>query len=70
MAIAMNRLGAMSNSGEGGEDPRRDGIIDKETSTKAILGDDVVVDIPLHKGDSLRSRTKQVASGRFGVTTD
>ena len=70
MAIAMNRLGAMSNSGEGGEDPRRDGIIDKETSTKAILGDDVVVDIPLHKGDSLRSRTKQGASGRFGVTTD
>ena len=70
MAIAMNRLGAMSNSGEGGEDPRRDGVITKETSTKAILGDDVVVDIPLHKGDSLRSRTKQVASGRFGVTTD
>ena len=70
MAIAMNRMGAMSNCGEGGEDPRRDGIIDCETSTKAILGDDVVVDIPLHKGDSLRSRTKQVASGRFGVTTD
>ena len=70
MAIAMNRMGAMSNSGEGGEDQRRDGIITKETSTKAILGDDIVVDLPLHKGDSMRSRTKQVASGRFGVTTD
>ncbi|MBR1612101.1 MAG: glutamate synthase large subunit [Succinivibrio sp.] len=70
MAIAMNRMGAMSNCGEGGEDPRRDTIIDRETSTKEILGEDVVVDIPLHKGDSLRSRTKQVASGRFGVTTD
>ena len=69
MAIAMNRLGAMSNSGEGGEDPRRDTVITKETSTKELLGDDVVVDIPLHKGDSLRSRTRQVASGRFGVTT-
>jgi len=70
MAIAMNRMGAMSNCGEGGEDPRRDTVIDRETSTKEILGEDVVVDIPLHKGDSLRSRTKQVASGRFGVTTD
>ena len=70
MAIAMNRMGAMSNCGEGGEDPRRNTVITKETSTKEILGDDVVVDIPLHKGDSLRSRTKQVASGRFGVTTD
>jgi len=70
MAIAMNRLGAMSNSGEGGEDPRRDTVIESDTSTKAILGDDIVVDIPLHKGDSLRSKTRQVASGRFGVTTD
>ncbi|WP_281071102.1 glutamate synthase-related protein [Succinivibrio dextrinosolvens] len=70
MAIAMNRLGAMSNSGEGGEDPRRDTVIESDTTTKAILGDDIVVDIPLHKGDSLRSKTRQVASGRFGVTTD
>lgn len=70
MAIAMNRLGAMSNSGEGGEDPRRDTVIESDSSTKAILGDDIVVDIPLHKGDSLRSKTRQVASGRFGVTTD
>lgn len=69
MAIAMNRLGAMSNSGEGGEDPRRDAVITKDTSTKEILGDDILIDLPLHKGDSLKSRTRQVASGRFGVTT-
>ncbi len=50
IAIAMNRLGARSNSGEGGEDPRRY--------------------LPLPGGDSSRSRTKQVASGRFGVTIE
>ncbi len=49
IAIAMNRLGGRSNSGEGGEDPARY--------------------IPLPNGDSKRSRIKQVASGRFGVTT-
>jgi glutamate synthase (NADPH) large chain len=48
MAIAMNRLGARSNSGEGGEDPAR------------YFAD-------LH-GNDLKSATKQVASGRFGVT--
>ncbi|MCM8798689.1 MAG: glutamate synthase-related protein, partial [Candidatus Omnitrophica bacterium] len=48
IAIALNRLGARSNCGEGGEDPRRF--------------------IPLPNGDSLCSATKQVASGRFGVT--
>ncbi len=70
LAIAMNRMGAMSNSGEGGEDSDRDGIIEKDTTLKAILGDAVVKDIPLKKGDSLRSKVRQVASGRFGVTTD
>ena len=50
IAMAMNRLGARSNSGEGGEDPARYA--------------------PLPNGDSRRSRTKQVASGRFGVTTE
>ncbi len=49
LAIAMNRIGAKSNSGEGGEDPIRYEI--KEN------------------GDSERSATKQVASGRFGVTS-
>ncbi len=49
MAIAMNRLGAMSNSGEGGEDPARYQLVSN--------------------GDSRRSKVKQVASGRFGVTS-
>ena len=50
IAIAMNRIGAKSNSGEGGEDPIRY--------------------ISLPNGDSKRSRIKQLASGRFGVTTE
>ena len=49
MAIAMNRLGGKSNTGEGGEDPAR-----------------FVLDA---NGDSRRSAIKQVASGRFGVTS-
>ena len=47
LAIAMNRLGGRSNTGEGGEEPSRF----KE----------------LPNGDSMKSRIKQVASGRFGV---
>ena len=50
LAIAMNRLGAKSNTGEGGEDPERF--------------------LPLADGDSKRSAIKQVASGRFGVTSE
>jgi glutamate synthase (NADPH) large chain len=50
LAIAMNRLGARSNTGEGGEDPDRF--------------------IPDANGDSRRSAIKQVASGRFGVTSE
>lgn len=50
MAIAMNRLGGKSNTGEGGEDPDR------------------FVTMP--NGDSKRSAIKQVASGRFGVTSE
>ena len=50
LAIAMNRLGAKSNTGEGGEDPERY--------------------VPLANGDSKRSAIKQVASGRFGVTSE
>ncbi|EKO3628224.1 glutamate synthase large subunit [Vibrio metschnikovii] len=49
LAVAMNRLGARSNSGEGGEDPAR--FVRKEN------------------GDWERSAIKQVASGRFGVTS-
>jgi glutamate synthase (NADPH/NADH) large chain len=50
LAIAMNRIGGRSNTGEGGEDPERFK--------------------PLENGDSIRSAIKQVASGRFGVTTE
>lgn len=70
MAVAMNRMKGASNCGEGGEDVRRNAPVTTETSLKAILGGDVEVDYPLHPGDSLRSRVRQVASGRFGVTTD
>ena len=77
LAIAMNRIGGKSNTGEGGEDPARyrqelKGIPIQQGQTMAdIIGHDVVeVDIPLTPGDSLRSRIKQVASGRFGVTAE
>ncbi len=50
LAIAMNRLGGKSNTGEGGEE------VDRFK--------------PLKNGDSMRSAIKQVASGRFGVTTE
>ena len=50
LAIAMNRMGAKSNTGEGGEDPARY--------------------VPDANGDSRRSAIKQVASGRFGVTSE
>ncbi len=50
IAIAMNRIGGMSNSGEGGEDPERY--------------------IRLPNGDSKCSAVKQIASGRFGVTSE
>ncbi len=50
LAMAMNRIGGKSNTGEGGEE------VDRFT--------------PLANGDSMRSAIKQVASGRFGVTTE
>ena len=50
LAIAMNRLGGRSNTGEGGEDAERF--------------------LPMANGDSKRSSIKQVASGRFGVTSE
>ena len=77
LAVAMNRIGGKSNTGEGGEDPRRyrqelKGIPIKQGQTlKSVIGESVVeVDLPLQDGDSLRSRIKQVASGRFGVTAE
>ncbi|MGH6785658.1 MAG: glutamate synthase large subunit, partial [Novosphingobium sp.] len=50
LAVAMNRIGGKSNTGEGGEEPDRFAA--------------------LANGDSMRSAIKQVASGRFGVTTE
>src|SRR3979411_1414236 len=50
LAIALNRIGGHSNTGEGGEAPIRY--------------------VPLANGDSMRSAIKQVAAGRFGVTTE
>ena len=50
LAVAMNRLGGKSNTGEGGEDAERSEV--------------------LPNGDSMRSAIKQVASGRFGVTSN
>src|SRR6185437_13667619 len=51
LAIAMNRLGGKSNTGEGGEDPERYAWTNEQ-------------------GDSKNSAIKQVASGRFGVTSN
>ncbi len=50
LAIAMNRIGGRTNTGEGGEDPARN-VLDPN-------------------GDDRRSKVKQVASGRFGVTSE
>ena len=77
LAVAMNRIGGKSNTGEGGEDPARyrqelKGIPIKQGQTLSdIVGKDVIEsDYALDAGDSLRSKIKQVASGRFGVTAE
>jgi glutamate synthase (NADPH/NADH) large chain len=71
LAIAMNRIGGRSNTGEGGEDRKRYAPIKAGESLMSRLGDGrVVVDVPLKAGDSLNSKIKQVASGRFGVTAE
>ena len=77
LAVAMNRIGGKSNTGEGGEDPARyrnelKGIkITDGTKLSDVIGGNVVqADYALKDGDSLRSKIKQVASGRFGVTTE
>ncbi|HEY2257682.1 MAG TPA: glutamate synthase-related protein, partial [Variovorax sp.] len=77
LAVAMNRIGGKSNTGEGGEDPNRyrnelKGIPIKVGDTlKSVIGEaNVEIDLPLQDGDSLRSKIKQVASGRFGVTAE
>ncbi len=70
LAIAMNRIGGKSNTGEGGEDPGRFVPVKTASSIKNVLGSVVVTDVDLQAGDTLRSRIKQVASGRFGVTAE
>lgn len=79
LAVAMNRIGGKSNTGEGGEDPKRyreemrlgHSPIKAGDTLKDILGSDrIVADVALEAGDSLRSKIKQVASGRFGVTEE
>lgn len=66
LAIAMNRIGGKSNSGEGGEDPIR------MKSISDVDGNGISKSLPHLKGvangDSASSKIKQIASGRFGVT--
>src|SRR6185369_2679724 len=71
LAIAMNRIGGKSNTGEGGEDRRRYAPVKAGETLMSRLGKDrVETDIALKEGDSLKSKIKQVASGRFGVTAE
>src|SRR3954465_1015394 len=71
LAIAMNRIGGKSNTGEGGEDRRRYAPIKSGETLQSRLGRSrVEADIPVREGDSLKSKIKQVASGRFGVTAE
>ncbi len=71
LAIAMNRIGGKSNTGEGGEDPARFKAIKDGDKLSEIIGKGrIEADQVLKAGDSLRSKIKQVAAGRFGVTAE
>ncbi len=71
LAIAMNRIGGKSNTGEGGEDANRFKILHGGEKLSEIIGKGrIEADQTMKPGDSLRSRIKQVASGRFGVTAE
>lgn len=71
LAIAMNRIGGKSNTGEGGEDRRRyDPVTEGETLASRLGASRIERDLELQAGDSLNSKIKQVASGRFGVTAE
>jgi len=68
LAVAMNRIGGKSNSGEGGEDPARFHAlhdVDGEGRSATLPGIQ-----GLRNGDSACSAIKQIASGRFGVTPE
>ena len=68
LAIAMNRLGGKSNSGEGGEDPVRFKVLDDVTESGH--SETLPYLQGLRNGDTASSGIKQVASGRFGVTPE
>ena len=79
LAVAMNRIGGKSNTGEGGEDELRyrnelrtgkSGIKAGATLASELGADRIAADVPLQAGDSMRSKIKQVASGRFGVSAE
>ncbi|MFA7300179.1 MAG: glutamate synthase large subunit, partial [Sideroxydans sp.] len=71
LAIAMNRIGGKSNTGEGGEDANRFKVLHGGEKLSEIIGKNrIEADQVMQSGDSLRSRIKQVASGRFGVTAE
>jgi len=71
LSIAMNRIGGKSNTGEGGEDARRFKPLQAGQKLSEIIGASRIErDYTFQEGDSLRSAIKQVASGRFGVTTE
>lgn len=71
LAVAMNRIGGKSNTGEGGEDIKRFIPIEKDSSMSEVFGEEYIEsDVKLKAGDSMRSSIKQVASGRFGVTAE
>jgi glutamate synthase domain-containing protein 2/glutamate synthase domain-containing protein 3 len=79
LAVAMNRIGGKSNTGEGGEDPLRyraemragkSTVKTGDTLASMIGSDRIEADVKLLAGDSLRSKIKQVASARFGVTAE
>ena len=71
LAIAMNRIGGKSNTGEGGEDRNRYAPVEAGETLASRLGHSTIErDLALVPGDSLKSKIKQVASGRFGVTAE
>ncbi len=71
LALAMNRIGGKSNTGEGGEDRNRFAPVVAGETLQSRLGASRVENYAeVREGDSLKSKIKQVASGRFGVTAE